>query len=175
MAAAIPFVMVAGAAISAMGAIQSGKAESTAALYNARQNEINAGLSEQQANADAARFGVQYRRHEGAMIAGFGASGLSAEGTESVLADSASNARLDEETIKYKGRLRAMGFYNSATLDRFAAKTAVDQSHLKAASALLTGVGHAGATYAASSSRLRQGPTNSTTGYESMSYGDFDF
>lgn len=164
MAAAIPLVMLAGAAVSAMGATQAAKATETAALYNAKHNEQNATLAEEQARADAARFGIQYRRQEGSMIAQFGASGLTAEGTESVLADSAMNARLDEETIKYKGRVRALGFYNSATLDRFSAKTAIDQGELKSASALLTGVGHAGTTYAASSSRLRQAPANSTFG-----------
>lgn len=160
MAVAIPFIMLAGAAVSAMGAAQAAKATETASLYNAKQNEQNAKLAEEQSRADAARFGVQYRRQEGSMIAEFGTSGLTAEGTESVLADSAMNARLDEETIKYKGRIRALGFYNSATLDRFAAETAIDQGELKSASAFLTGVGHAGSTWAASSSRLRQAPAS---------------
>lgn len=169
MAVAIPLIMVAGAVVQGIGAMQSAKAQSTAAAYNEQQNITNAKLTVQQANQDAARFAIGARRFEGSMVAGFGASGLSAEGTESVLADSASQAKLDEETIKYKGRLRAIGFYNSATLDRFSASQAEDQGELAAASYILSGVGHAGATYAATGSRLRQGPNSSQqTVYEGM-------
>lgn len=169
MAAAVAGVMVAGSVMQGIGAMQSAKAQSTAAAYNARQNVQNAQLTVQQANQDASRFALGYKRHEGSMVAGFGASGLSAEGTESVLADSASQAKLDEETIKYKGQLRAIGYYNSATLERFSGEQATNQGELAAAGYLLSGAGHAGATYAATGSRLRQGPGGSqSTVYEGM-------
>lgn len=157
MAVAIPFVMMAGAVISAVGAVQAGKAQSAAASYNAQQNESDAKAVLDQSLFDAGRFRVQANKHEGSMIAQLGVTG-GAEGTESILADSASNARLDEELIKYEGRVRAIGFYNSATLDRFRAKTAVDQSYLKGAAALLSGAGQAGATSVMSTSRLRMSP-----------------
>jgi hypothetical protein len=169
MAAAMAGMMVAGAVMQGIGAMQTAKAQSTAASYNANQATQNAQLSVSQANQDAARFAVQYRRHEGSMVAQFGASGLSAEGTESVLADSASQAKLDEETIKYKGQLRAIGFYNTATLDRYSGTQATNQGQLAAASYILSGVGHAGASYAATGSRLKQGANGSqSTVYEGM-------
>lgn len=174
MAALIPAAMLAGSVVSAVGASQAAHATETAALYNANQNTQNAQLAEEQARSDAARFGVQYRRQEGQMVAQFGASGLTAEGTESVLADSARNARLDEETIKYKGRIRALGFYNAATLDRLSAKTAVEQGKYKSASAFLTGVGHAGSTYSTSASRLRQAPAHSTSELDTLDMGYYE-
>ena len=158
MAAVFPSVMAAGAVVSAMGSIQAGKAQKTAALYNAQQDEVNAQLSVDQSRAEAARFHTQASKAEGSMIAGFGASGLSG-GTESVLAESVANARLDEELIKYKGRVQSMGFYNSATLNRFSARTATEQAGQKAAADILAGVGHAGSTYAVSDSRLNQQPS----------------
>jgi multidrug efflux pump subunit AcrA (membrane-fusion protein) len=154
MAAAIPFVMIAGAAISAMGSMQAARAQQTAANYNARLEETNAVVALNQSTADAVRFRAQADKLHGELIAGFGASGLGMEGTESVLADSVKNARLDEETIKYKGRLRSMGFYNSATLDRFSGENAVEQGQTMAASQFISGVGPAGATYVAMDARM---------------------
>jgi hypothetical protein len=146
MAAAIPAIMIGGSVLSAMGAMQSAKAQQTADLYNAQQNESQAIAAGQQASQEAIRVRDMGRRTLGAELAGFGASG--AGDSESVLADSATNARLDEETVKYRGRLREVGFYNSATLNRMGADTAKDQGGYQAASALLTGAGNAYATKA---------------------------
>lgn len=159
MAMAIPMIMLAGAAISAVGATQSAKAQETAALYNARSDENNALIAADQANADAMRLNRNFLRAKGSMEALRGASGVTEEGSPlSVLADSAANARLDEETILYKGKLRSLGYYNSATLNRMSADTAQEQGAYRSASALLTGVGQAGSTFSLSTGRLRQGP-----------------
>jgi hypothetical protein len=64
-----------------------------------------------------------------------------------VLQMSVTNSALDAETIKYRGRLKATGFFNEAQLDEVAGKTATQQGYLTAASSLLTGAGQAGHSY----------------------------
>lgn len=155
MAVAIPFIMIAGAAISAYGAIQQGKAQKAASQYNAALAERNALVSTQQANAEAERIRVAASRVQGAMVARMGASGLTIDGSAiDALGDSAAQAQLDIETVKYRGKLEAMGYHSNAELDRMRGKTAQEQSYYRAASEILTGVGQAGATYAAGARRI---------------------
>lgn len=155
MAVAIPIIMVAGMALSAYGAIQQGNAQKAAAQYNAALNERNATVATQQATAEANRIRVAASRAQGAMMAAFGASGLSIDGSAiDALGDSAAQAQLDIETVKYRGKLEAMGYHSSAELDRMQGKTAQEQSQLRAASEILTGIGRAGATYAAGARRI---------------------
>jgi hypothetical protein len=148
MAAAIPALMISGALISAVGAMSAAKAQSQAASYNASISEQNATVAMDQAAANVAIQQKQAKQAEGSLIAQTGASGVTMEGSPTdVLAMSVTNAALDEETIKYSGRLKALGFENQAVLDRVAAKTATQQGYLTAASSLLTGAGNAGHSY----------------------------
>lgn len=163
MAAAIPFMMLAGAVVSAVGATQTAKAQRTAALFNARMDEQNAAIAAEQANAEALRLKRVWAKHEGSMVAQTGASGVTEEGSPlAALADSAAAARLDEETILYRGRLRSMGYYNQATLNRMSADTAREQGEFVAASSFLTGIGRAGAVTTAST-RLTPAPSRATS------------
>ena len=155
MAVAIPFIMIAGAAISAYGAIQSAQAQKAASQYNAALNERNATIATQQAEADVQMHRRQVAQQEGAIIAGYGASGVTLEGSPlDVLAMSETQAALDEKTIRYRANLKAMGYHDNATLDRMAGKTAEQQGYLNAASQFLTGVGQAGAASAAGGRRI---------------------
>ncbi|MGH8743488.1 MAG: hypothetical protein ACREUY_04340, partial [Burkholderiales bacterium] len=104
MAQAIPIIMLAGAALSAYGAIQQANAQKQASQFNAALNERNATIAVQQAGADA----LQVRRHaaqvQGAAVAGYGASGVTLEGSPlDVLSDSAAQASLAESTVRYRG------------------------------------------------------------------------
>lgn len=154
MAVAIPIMMAAGAALSAYGAIQQGQAQKAAAGYNAQLNARNAELATLQANADAEAQNRRARQIHGAMVAGFGASGLSSDSTLDVLAMSAQQAALDEATIRYNGRLKAMGYHQGAVLDRLSGTTAEQQGYLSGASYFLTGIGTASATYASGQRRI---------------------
>ncbi len=155
MAVAIPFIMLAGAAVSAYGAVQQANAQKQASQFNAALNERNALVATQQANAEAARIGRVSRQVQGSMAAGFGASGLTVEGSAlDALGSSAAMAQLDIETVKYRGTLQAMGYHSSAELDRMQGDTAQEQGYYRAASEVLTGVGRAGATYASGSRRI---------------------
>lgn len=154
MAVAIP-IMLAGAAISAYGAMSQANAQKTASTFNSALNERNALVATQQADAEAARIGRVSRQVQGSMAAGFGASGLTMEGSAlDALGNSAAQAQLDIENVKYRGTLQAMGYHSSAELDTMQGKTAQEQGYYRAASEVLTGVGRAGATYAAGSRRI---------------------
>ena len=140
MAAAIPVLMIAGGALSAMGALHQAKAQSEASSYNAALSERNAILVRSQADADAAVFRQQMTQREGSLIAGYGASGVTGEGSPlDVLGMSAANAKRDELMIQYKGDLAAMGYRESATLNRMQGTQAIEGGNYVAASSLLTG------------------------------------
>lgn len=150
MALAIPAMMMAGSAISAMGAISQANAQQAASSYNATIKEREAGLATEQATQDVQQVRWAAKRAEGSLLAGYGASGVTTDTGSplDVLANSASQAKLDEETVLFKGKLKAMGLNAGAELDRTAGKTAKQQGPLNAASYLLGGAGQAAGTYA---------------------------
>lgn len=154
MAVAIPLIMVAGAALSAYGAIQQAQAQKAAANYNAELNERNATVALQQAEFEADRVRRASTKMQGAITAGYGAAGVFGGSALDVLADSAAQAQLDIETVKYKGHLQALGYRSSAELDRFSGEVAEQQGQMRAASEFITGIGKAGATYSAGARRI---------------------
>lgn len=148
--AALPVIMMAGSALSAMGAISQANAAQASASYNAQLRENDARTATNQAGQDAAQVRREGLLAQGRAVAGYGASGVSTdEGSPlDVLAMSAGQAKLDEETVLYHGRLKATGYSQAASLERFSGKTAKEQGYLNAASYLIGGAGKAGATYA---------------------------
>lgn len=154
MADPISWVMTGGAAISAAGAYSQGQAGKAAATYNTRLRERDATLALSQSQQDAIQFSRQASQVQGTLLAGYGASGVATdEGSPmDALRMSAANAKLDEGTILYKGRLRATGYLDDAQLNRLSGKTAEEQGGMNTASYLLTGLGRAGATRIASDS-----------------------
>jgi hypothetical protein len=160
MAMAIPIVMMAGAAISAMGAISQANAAKATAGYNAQLRERDASVALDQSKQDAARVARRTEEAQGSLLAGYGASGVTSDGSPlDVLRQSAAEGQLDQDTLLYRGRLKATGYADSAELDRMQGRTATEQGRWNAASQLLTGVGRAGSTYAA--------------GQRPLSYGDY--
>lgn len=158
MAAAVPFIMMAGAAVSAYGAIQQGQAAKAAAQFNETVNTQNADLSRQEA-ADNAR--LQDRENYlrlGAIRAAQGeAGGAAGEGSVlDVIGMVAAQGEEERQRIVYAGELKARGFTNTATLDRFGGKQAVKNSYFKAGGELLGG---AGAAYMASAKLAQAGST----------------
>lgn len=148
--AMIPAVMMAGAGISALGAISQANAAQAASSYNAQLRESDAAVALDQAGRDVVQVRRAGMRAQGSVLASYGASGVATdEGSPlDVLAMSASEAKLDEETVLYKGRLKASGYEGAARLERFSGKTAQQQGYLSAASYLIGGAGQAGSTYA---------------------------
>lgn len=145
MAGVFPVAMMAGAAISAAGAIQRSNAEKAAANYNAQLRERDATVALQQANQQAWLVRLQGQQAAGAMRAGYGASGVTVEGSPmDALAMSASQNELDAQTVLYGAKLKATGYASDAALARNQAIVAGQQGQLEAASYLVGGAGQAG-------------------------------
>lgn len=144
MATVAIIAVAAAAAISAYSAVQQGQAAKKAADFNAAVAERNAKLSQDAAAAQADTQDRQARQRLGAIRAAYGGSGVSSEGSPlDVLENSASLAELDKQNILYSGNLRAMGFTDTAALDRFSGSNAQSASYLSAASTLIGGAGKA--------------------------------
>ena len=140
MAQAVPFIMAAGAVMSAVGAIQQGKAAKNAANYNAAIATNDARIAELQAQAEESRHRRMARKAIGGIRAAYGASGVTLEGTPTdVLYESVANAESDALNIRYGGLLRSQGFMNTAQLDRMQGKNAQTAGYMNAASSLLSG------------------------------------
>lgn len=144
MAAAVPFLMVAGAAMSAMSAINQGKAAQAAAKYNASIADQNAQVARDQTILQVRQADREAYLRTGAIRAAQGASGGKEAGSVlDVIADTASQNELQRQDIVYQGSLRQRGFQNTAALDRFSGDTARSSSYLTAGSELLQGAGQA--------------------------------
>src|ERR1043165_2962783 len=145
MAAAFPVMMMAGAALSAAGAIQQANAAKSAAFYNATLKERDAAIATSQSQQEAQQVRWASRRAQGSLLADYGASGVTTDTGSplDVLANSASQAKLDEETVLYKGKLAATGYMSDAALFRNQGTVAEQQGQLQAASYLIGGAGQA--------------------------------
>lgn len=140
MAAALPAMMVAGTAISAIGALNAGNADAAAAERNAQMNARAAGISLQQGEAAAVQQGqINYRRLSG-IKAAVGASGLTMDGSPlDILESSAAQAELDTQNIRYNARLKSLGFGENADMDRDRAQSARKGGIFQAAATSLVG------------------------------------
>jgi hypothetical protein len=144
MAAAVPFMMIAGGAMSAVSAIQQGKAAKAAAQFNATVNDQNAQIAREQAVQETRQFDREQFMRIGALKAAQGKSGGKQAGSVlDILADTATQGEIQRQDIAYQGELRARGFQNTATLDRFEGKQAEKQGYLRAGSELLSSAGSA--------------------------------
>lgn len=134
-----PFA-IAGAVVQAVGAIRSAQSASAAADYNAQIAERNAALARDQAASDEQRQRIQARKQLGAMRAGYGASGVTLDGSPlDVLENSAAEAELDALTIRYKGEVSALGYRTESAQQRARSANATTEGYYNAGSALLQG------------------------------------
>lgn len=154
MAAAIPFIIAASAAVSAVSAIQQGRAAKAAADYNSTIEMQNAQIARADAAAQASQQDRENYLRLGAIRTAQGkAGGAANEGSIlDVLGDQAAQGELDKQYILYQGEQRARGFTNTATLDTFSGRNAERTGYLKAGSELLGG----GASAYTSYSRLKR-------------------
>lgn len=116
-AAAVATIL--GAAVSAYGQIQSGRAAQGAAEYNAavtrnqaidtqQEGEVRAQQEQAQASADERTQRDRFRRLQATARATLGTSGQTGEGSATdLLAENASQGELDALTIRYGGDVRA--------------------------------------------------------------------
>lgn len=151
----IPLLLIiAATAVSAMGAIQQGKAASesakaqaNAANYNATIQSQNATIARQQSNAREEAQRRASGQTLGKMRASIAQSGTGLSGSNAdVYEQSAAAAELDALNIRYEGELDARGMLAQSQLSKYEAKThkmnaasARQGSYWSAAGSLLAG------------------------------------
>jgi hypothetical protein len=140
------YAQIAGTAMSVIGAINQGQQAKSAANYNAQLANNNAIAAQQQAAANAAAQQRKSRMQLGSIRAGYGASGITMEGSAmDVLEQSAAMAELDRQSILYGGEIKSQGYQSTAGLELMRGENAETGSYFSAGSALLTGMGKMGA------------------------------
>jgi hypothetical protein len=141
MAAALPYIAAAGTAFSVIQSIQQGNAAKAAGDYNASIARRNATIAVQQASADAQAKDREKIQRLGAFRAAYGASGVTGEGNAiDIMATNAALFELDKQSIMYRGRLRALGYEDTATLEEIGGKSAQTAGYIGAGAALMSGV-----------------------------------
>ena len=155
MAAALPFLQIAGAVMSAVGALQQGSASKSASDYNVTIANQNAAIARQNARDKATQADRETYLRLGQIRANQGASGgNSGEGSVlDVIGDVAAQSELEKQQIIYQGELQARGFQNDATLETFSGEAKQSSSYWKAGSELLSGAYN----YTNASERLKRG------------------
>lgn len=145
MAAAIPYIIAASAAVSAIGAIRQGQAAKAAGDFNAQINEQNAQISRQESLDLARQNDREAYLRLGAIRAAQGhAGGAAGEGSViDIIGDTAGQSELDRQNILYRGELKARGYTNTAELDSVGGENAQSASYMKAGSELLGGAANA--------------------------------
>lgn len=141
--------MVASAAIAAVGAVRTAQAQSAAADYNSKVASLNAQAAEQQGQAAAEAQQRDSQRRIGTALASYGASGVQTDtgSPTDVLAQSARDATLDNLTIKYNAKMRALGYQMQGNLDSANASNTASAGVLSGTAAMLGGLGAAGGMY----------------------------
>lgn len=155
---------VAGAGIGALGAIQSARAQSASAKYNAQVQQNNAQIAKQNATwaaqageAQAGASQMKTRAVVGGIIANQAASGVDLTRGSSL--DVRSSARelgeLDAINIRSNAAREAYGYETNASsftaqsqLDKFQSGAAMSSGYVNAGGTILGGVGSAGLGYA---------------------------
>lgn len=140
MAAALPFIALAGSAIGAVGAIRSGNAANNAAQANASMLRDQA----QSTRMQALQREEMQRRHArqvvGQQVAASAESGGGLFGSNlDLLRESAFNAEMDALGIRYEGQTQATNMLNQATMESYAGKQRRTGGYLSAAGSLLNG------------------------------------
>lgn len=138
---------LAGTAVSAVGAVQQGKAAKASADYNAAVAHNQAIAARQKAEFDAERERERVQRLLGAQRAGFAKGGVEIEGTPLlVMEDAAEQGELDVQAILYGGDIQSDNYQAEAGLRRMEGAQAKKAGMFGAGSTLLTG---ASSTYLA--------------------------
>lgn len=131
-------ILVATGLATALGTMAQAQAQSNAATFNAQQADQQATYSRQVAAENERRQRAINTKNLGTIRAKYGASGITLDGSPSdILDESAANAELEALTIRHGGMVEALGYSNSARLDRYRAGAASSAGYLGAAGDLL--------------------------------------
>lgn len=159
----LPYLMAAGAAVSAYGVIQQGRAANREANYQAGvddNNAISSGYAAVQEQQNAAREAGSIRddgrRALSSQRSAAANAGLMISGSVlDVMGDTAIESEKEAHMALYRGDINAYNqrnqganYRNQAVLTRMSGANAKKASKLTAASTLLTGAANAGLSYA---------------------------
>jgi len=151
---AIPFVMMAVSALSAVGQAQTQKqAADIAALNSDREAQIaeaNAEITAKQASSREEDVRRQARQMLGASRAAIAQSGTGLLGSNAdVYSQQARDAEMDALNVRYSGNLERVGLLNQADTSKInsatykqTGKQAMKTGYVKAGTALLQGAGN---------------------------------
>ncbi len=143
-----------GTVLTASSLFAQGQAGQRSAEYNAALAARNAQIAQQQTQLDLETAQRNKVRALGSIRAAAGASGVALEGSVlDVLESSAIEAERTAQMIKYKGELRALGYYDTAAIEAMTGSAAATRGTLSATGALLSG----GADVAKQGYELSQG------------------
>ena len=119
-------VSIAGAGLSAYGAIQQGQMTSDTLNNQANNLQAQANEAESKGQYDAMREQLVSNQKIGTSIAAYGASGVAANSGSAlnVIQASHQNAELDRLNILHGADIRAINYQNQASMDRYGAQSA---------------------------------------------------
>jgi len=139
--AALPWIS---AGVAVVGAIEQGKAATSAAAFNSAIQTQNAQLAREQARMEAAQTERTNFLRLGAIKASAGASGSTGEGSVlDVISDVARQGELQRQNDIFRGEAAARGFTNTGTLDVIQGRSASNAAQLRAGSELVSGIADA--------------------------------
>jgi hypothetical protein len=165
MAPAMPFLALAGAGVSAVGAIEQGQATAAAARYQAQVARNNAQIANQNAeySVQSGLRKTEQASLKGAALYGKAKASLAANGVDvntgsanDVLTSERETNKLDAETVLSNAQLQAYGYRTNATsyqaqagLDEATAEQAPIGAAFKAAGGLLSSASAVGGGFGA--------------------------
>lgn len=130
-----------GAVVSAVGTIASAQAQAASYKAQAAYSERQALMTQQKGAYDARQLGRQHDRALGEMRSQYLGSGIALEGSAlDVLEDSATQASLDEQAIKYGAQVQSDNYRFQASLARMNARNAMTGGVLGALATGINGV-----------------------------------
>lgn len=140
---------VAAAAASAYAQYSASEAQSQAMKYNAQESERQAEMAEQQTRFAAQQQAEKDKRTRAAARAIQGTSGVEVGEGSSLLVDldSAKQAELNYQAIRYQGEPQVRNLQSQAVLDRFQARSTKQQGLIGAGASLLGGAASAASSY----------------------------
>lgn len=131
---------VAGAAVSAYGAVKQGQAQKEANEYNARIAEENAAAAKKKAEYDAETSALEWKQLLGKQAALYSKAGVDISSGSPLLTMSfqAEQAERDRQAILYEGKTSSESALSQASLFRFYGSNASAASTYSATSSLLS-------------------------------------
>lgn len=131
---------VAGAAVSAYGAVKQGQAQKEANEYNAQIAEENAAAAKKKAEYDAETSALEWKQLLGKQAALYSKAGVDISSGSPLLTMSfqAEQAERDRQAILYEGKTSSESALSQASLFRFYGSNASAASTYSATSSLLS-------------------------------------